>query len=96
MITIIRQGVNGTAVVNVPTADLTTPDADLAKVEAKRLAVAFMSVNSTWIGGKVFATRATLAADGKSYSVAVKHVVPRPRPTTVAEMNDIVADRSRY
>lgn len=80
MITIARQGI-GSAVVHVPLTVLTDfaplatfVDSDAAtKAVAKQAAVAFMQVNSTWSTGRTVATRATLHADGKHYTVIVRH-----------------------
>jgi len=73
MISIARQGI-GSAVVRVPLADL-TPDAGLQtwKVEAKALAVTFLTVHSTWSTGRTVAERATLGANCKFISVTVRH-----------------------
>lgn len=78
--TITRQGVNGTAVVNVPLWGLTkfaplasfVDNDDATKAVAKQAAEATM-VAAGW-GGRVSATRATLSQDGRTYSVSVKHV----------------------
>ena len=73
MVTITRQGI-GSAVVRVPVADLAHPTAPwLDKEEAKALAVTFLTVNSTWSTGRTEATRATLDAECKFYSVTVRH-----------------------
>jgi len=74
MISIQRQGVSA-AVVRVPVADL-SPElvgVQAMKEEAKALAVAFLTVNSTWSTGRTEATRATLDAEMKFFSVIVRH-----------------------
>lgn len=72
MVTIQRQGI-GSAVVRVPVADLTTTGTAQQAAEAKQLAVAFLTINSTWSTGRTEATRANLHNSMAFYSVIVRH-----------------------